>query len=113
MQGCFREHPDIYGAELEDDEAPEAAPVAAEGEDVTAAAAAAATSSATPDLGSPPPSESTPSSSAVPVGAPDDTARAQAAKEHMEKSHSAEAASESDELVPKAAHDATSANAGK
>ena len=109
MQGCFREHPDVYGAELEDEEDPDAAPVAAEGEDVTAAA----TTSANPELGSPPPPELTPALSNIPSGTPDETTRAQSAKDHMENTHAGEATSESDELVPKAAHDATSANAGK
>lgn len=99
MQDCFREHPDVYGVELEDDEegaesedAP--APVSVDGGEVPAAAISAPFEPA-PAQPSPSPSTSSPT-----MGG--DTQRA-----------FSRSADEGDELVPKAAHDATGANVGK
>lgn len=105
MQDCFRQHPDIYGAELDDDEAPEEGSAALEGGEVPATAVSAEEAPASPlEVPSEPPAGTS--------TAGDDTRRARAAKEQRETQHP-EAISESDELVPKAAHDATSANNGK
>ena len=111
MQDCFRQHPDVYGSELDDDEdgAPPANP---EGGEVPATSTIATTS--TPESDSTPsssiaattPSEPTSPSSSTSSPSSDATQRAQAAKEQMGKEHS-EILSESEELVPKAAHDAT------
>jgi len=106
MQDCFREYPDVYGAELEDEEGEEGAPATPEGGEIPAAAMTATTES-NPATVSP-----TPSHSLVPSTGGDDTSRAQAAKQQTENRNT-RAMSEGDELVPKAAHDATSANAGK
>lgn len=111
MQDCFREHPEIYGSELEDDDAPadEGAPTPApapppdSGDGLIPAAA----TSAIPE--SQPPPSSSPDLSASAAGT-SDTERAQAAKQQVERDHGSPI-SESDEMVPKAAHDATSANA--
>lgn len=121
MQDCFREHPDIYGAELDDDdeapedgnECPAPAPVSVEGGEVPAAAlstegtaapstveggevpAAALSTAATPASGST--LHSTPSASSETRG------------EGIQRGP----ADEGSVLVPKAAHDATDANVGK
>ena len=105
MQNCFREHPDIYGSELEEDEAPpeegapspSPAPPPDSGDELIPAAATSAT------LESPSP----PSSSLSATGS-DDTDRAKAAKQQVERDYG-EPISESEEMVPKAAHDATGA----
>ena len=107
MQNCFREHPDVYGAELDDDEAPE-------GEE--ALGSEAATSS-----GVDPSPASSPASSSASSPAPKTrgekiadgpahageaqgkTERAQAARGQVKADH--EAVSESEEMVPKAWHD--------
>lgn len=117
MQDCFRQHPDIYGAELEDDgdeTAPEESatptspsstadgqsrpPNATSGAPESQSALAPAQSSS-PDPSSPTSPESVPK-------------RAKAAAEQVQKEHG-EPTSESDELVPKAAHDATSSNGAR
>ena len=115
MQNCFREFPEVYGAELDDEEEEGNAAdggLAAEGEAVTVTARSAAepipaaATSAAPESHTPP---------AAPSAGSDETERterAKAAKEQVERDH-AGPMSESDELVPKAAHDATSANVGK
>lgn len=108
MQNCFREHPDIYGSELEEDDAPpeegapspSPAPPPDSGDELIPAAATSAT------LESP----SSPPSSLSATGS-DDTDRAKAAKQQVERDYG-EPISESEELVPKAAHDATG-NTGK
>ena len=97
MQDCFREHPDIYGAELEDDSDEGISPEDTE----------AATSLTTAPLESESPITS------LPKAREDETQhRAQAAKAQVEAEHG-EPTSESDAMVPKAAHDATGVNAGK
>lgn len=100
MQDCFREHPDVYGAELEDDEAPEDAPAAPEGGAVPIAA-----TSATPESQSLPPIDGR--SSQPPIAK--ETQSVQATRDHA-GNRQPEPSSESDELVPKAAFDATKAN---
>ena len=111
MQNCFREHPDIYGSELEEDDAPAEegapSPSPAPPPDSGDGSIPAAATSATPELQPPPSSSPNPSAAGT-----SDTERAQAAKQQVESDHG-EPASESDEMVPKAAHDATGANAEK
>ncbi|MCJ1360915.1 Oxidoreductase [Acarospora aff. strigata] len=104
MQDCFREHPDVYGSELEDDE---------EGDNDSLNAESAGAESSTPLSSMPPPSKppdaSAHSSSADEVTK---TKRAKAATKQVREQH--EPQSETDELVPKAAHDTTtSGNEGK
>lgn len=107
MQDCFREHPNIYGSELEDDDAPpeEGAPSPSPAfpPDSEEGSIPAAATSATSQSQPPPPSSADPWASAAGTS---DTERAQAAKQQVENDHG-EPTSESDELVPKAAHDAT------
>ena len=69
----------------------------------------ASATSAIPDS-QPPSSTTSPSTSRPATGS--DTDRAQAAKQQVERDHG-ESMSESEEVVPKAAHDATAANAAK
>ena len=107
MQGCFREHPDIYGSELEgeeDDDAPldESAPSPSSIDPTEGSIPAAATSATTQSQSSP---SSSPGSSVLEAGT-SDTERARAAKQQVERDHG-DAADESDEMVPKAAYDAT------
>ncbi|KAF2719249.1 hypothetical protein K431DRAFT_286845 [Polychaeton citri CBS 116435] len=89
MQNCFRDHPDVYGAELEDDEAPPSG----------------AADDSTPQQGTAIPS----------TEASDEVAakheRAVAAKEQVEKDHGSLA--EADHMVPKAWHDTTEDNRQK
>ncbi len=116
MQTCFREHPDIYGSELEADEeenappdqetpTPYPAPLA----DPTDESIPAAATSATLEPHSSPMPSAAPAASEAGTT---DTERARAAKQQVEGEHG-EPMSESDELVPKAAHDATGAVGGK
>ena len=116
MQDCFRQHPDIYGSELDeaedeednpppiDDATSPAPPLDHPAEDSIPAAA----TSARPEP-QPLPSSSSSSSSSDPP-ASSDTERARAAKKQVERDHG-DAADESHALVPKAAHDATGAAA--
>ena len=114
MQNCFREHPDIYGSELEDDNAPpeegapspSPAPLPGSGDGSIPAAATSATSESQQ-----PPSSSPPDASSSAAGT-SDTERARAAKQQVESDHG-EPLSESNELVPRAAHDATGADTEK
>ncbi|KAL9134063.1 MAG: hypothetical protein Q9175_004763 [Cornicularia normoerica] len=113
MQDCFREHPDIYGSELEEDDAPpdeEAqSPSLTLSPDSGDGSIPAAATSAISESHSPP--SSTPDPSAL-GDSTSDTERAHAAKQQVESDHG-EPMSESDEMVPKATHDATAANAGE
>lgn len=118
MQNCFREYPEVYGTELEgvDDDDEEAAPVAA-------------VEDAQPDPERPADSSASPKSEPKPREASDSAAR-QGDNKHKDhrlvpqtyrpgsedgsKTDNIEpATSESDDLVPKAAVDATAANTGK
>ena len=111
MQDCFRQHPDIYGSELdeaedEDDLPPiddAASPAPAPPLDPAAGSLPAAATSAEPQ------SQPLPSSSSSPdPPASSDTERARAAKKQVERDHG-DVADQSGEMVPKAAHDATGA----
>ena len=101
MQECFRAHPDIYGAELEDDDAnpPDESAQSPSPAPADASLPTAATS-ATSDSQAPPPE---PSASGAGTSG---TERAKAAKRQVERDHG-ESTGEGDGLVPKAAHDAT------
>lgn len=113
MQDCFRQHPDIYGSELDeaDDEddlapiddagAPSPSPAPAPPLDPAEGSIPAAATSARPE------SQPLPSSSPDPP-ASSDTERARAAKKQVERDHG-DAADESHKMVPKAAHDAAGA----
>ena len=112
MQDCFRQHPDIYGSELDDaedeDDAPPvddaASPSPAPPLEPAEGSIPAAATSAEPQSQ---PLQSSSSSSPDPP-ASSDTERARAAKKQVERDHG-DAADESREMVPKAAHDATGA----
>lgn len=75
MQDCFRQHPDVYGAELEDDDEPSAEPKA---EQPQATQADAST-------------------------APDE--KREIAKQVRDQVKSADEVAESDEVIPKAWHE--------
>ena len=124
MQECFREHPDIYGGELEEDDGEEENPerdgASATGGALARTDASSAVGHAEPSTTSQTPSKGhAPSSagsglsasgskaeSSVPASGDDATYRAKAAKEQVQKENG-DLTSESDQLVPKAAHDAT------
>lgn len=113
MQDCFREHPDIYGSELEeDDDAPPDDQDALSPPDPSDAAIPASATSAISDSQPPPPPSSATNSPTSEPATGSDTDRARAAKQQVERDHG-EPLSESEEMVPKAAHDATAANAAK
>ncbi|THW89634.1 hypothetical protein D6D15_05117 [Aureobasidium pullulans] len=95
MQNCFREHPDVYGAELEDD-------VETEAREQDAAS----------QYSQPKQPEANPDAEKVADREPDHPEtiqakrdRSNAASEQVKRDHGL--MSESDSLVPKAAHDAT------
>ncbi|KAL8728787.1 MAG: hypothetical protein Q9166_005165 [cf. Caloplaca sp. 2 TL-2023] len=122
MQDCFREHPDIYGGELEEDEVEKEAlaqegggskeglerPMQQDQDDSSVAATSAA--NATPTEGS---KERPQVRDREQEDQSEETKmkRAKEATAQVKRDHSP--LSESDELVPKAAHDATTANSGK
>lgn len=91
MQDCFRQHPDVYGAELDDDEEAPAAPVS---EDAPAP-------------------QSTASAAEIEAASHPEEKRARA-KETVAETKTVAAGqpelSESDELLPKAWHDTESKN---
>ena len=113
MQDCFRQHPDIYGSELDDaedeDDLPPiddaASPAPAPPLDPAAGSIPAAATSAEPKSQ---PLQSSSSSSSPDPPASSDTERARAAKKQVERDHG-DAADQSHGMVPKAAHDATGA----
>lgn len=134
MQDCFREHPDVYGAELEEEAAeeleaqedvdrqkPPPAPYSGEpGADKMPDSSTTALPSASPtslpsaygssSLSSPAESGKDKVDSSIKSSDEDSrgkTDRAQAAKEHMKNESPA---SESDAVVPKAWHDAKDKN---
>ena len=85
MQDCFRAHPDVYGAELEDDE-PAENPSAPSNDEVAAAAQVDASSSSHPD---------------------DKHTRAKEVKSEVASAseQQGEQQAEGDQLIPKAWHD--------
>lgn len=106
MQDCFREHPDVYGAELEDDEAPlEGGEAPVEGQAVATPSQAAAS---TPHEGGEKVSKPLGSESAEVVAGK--TERSAQAGQQVKQN---DALSESDEMVPKAWHSGIDANTSK
>ncbi|KAL9595925.1 MAG: hypothetical protein Q9219_006151 [cf. Caloplaca sp. 3 TL-2023] len=119
MQGCFREYPDIYGGELDEEDVDEGLREQMEadgagagdgpGDVVTAAPAPAMSAAATASedqqggSGGARNTEDPSQSEAL------KTDRAKEAKAQIERDHAAPL-SETDNLVPKAAHDARAAN---
>lgn len=79
MQDCFRQHPDVYGAELEDDDEPSAEPKSEQPQATQADA------------------------SAAPSAAPDE--KRELAKQARDQVKSAGEVAESDEVIPKAWHE--------
>jgi len=114
MQNCFREHPDVYGSELEDDEAsaPEAAP-----EDGTSPPTTSETSAVaqpqTPARGGPTENfvNTKPHQQAKDQDTHGKRERAQEATEQVKQDH--DPLSESEELVPKAWHDSRDSTTNK
>lgn len=108
MQDCFRAHPDVYGAELEDDEDE----AAVEGTESEIPEATAGTPSdpqpptRTPEGGKTP-SPKSPEDEAV-EGMLKSREAAQKATEEVRQTQ--KPLSESDEVVPKAWHDTTESN---
>ena len=133
MQDCFRDHPDVYGAELEDDDqdiqeedaatpsdapseasqptqpSPPPAPESGAGQTPTAPPTKS-TSSKPASSSAPPPSHAS-AESPSPSEERGRTERAKAATRQVKEEH--EPQSESDEVVPKAMFDATASNEGK
>lgn len=106
MQDCFREHPDVYGAELEDTEAPlEGEEAAVEGQAVSSPSQAAAS---TPHEGGEKVSKPLGSESAESIAGKQE--RSEQAGQQVKKN---DALSESDEMVPKAWHSGIDANTSK
>ena len=102
MQGCFREHPDVYGAELEDDE--DQPPL--EPETVTPhISGSSADATSEPLASSPEPSPSSPPRSEESDSLNAKTERARGATEKVSKDYGVQP--ENEQLIPKAAHDAT------
>ena len=114
MQDCFRQHPDIYGSELDEAEDDDdlvpiddaASPTPAPPLDPAEGSIPAAATSATPQSQPLPSPSSSSSSSSSPLDSPSstDTERARAAKRQVERDHG-DAADVSQEMVSKAAHD--------
>ncbi|KAH0363251.1 hypothetical protein KCU65_g7523, partial [Aureobasidium melanogenum] len=98
MQNCFREHPDVYGAELEDD-------VEAEAREQDDAAAAGQSSQPTQPEANPDAEKVAHRGADHPEAVQGKRDRSNAATEQVKRDH--DIMSESDSLVPKAAHDAT------
>jgi mitochondrial intermembrane space import and assembly protein 40 len=99
MQDCFRLHPDVYGAELEDDEDEDETEITIEAVRPDESAPAEATPA------EPAASKSTPSvSEAVTEAAAEKTQAAKDAAHEIKTK--VEPVSESEDLLPKAAHDA-------
>lgn len=96
MQDCFREHPDVYGSELEDDE-----------EDHDDVPSPDSTSAAQSVSSTSKPSSHSPDAKASPSGEDEaaETARAKAASKQVHEQHEPE--SETEDLVPKSWHDGT------
>jgi len=105
MQDCFREHPDIYGSELEDDEAPLEGEQAQEGQAVSSPAQAAGS----PHEGGEKVSKPYGRDSEETVAAK--TERASQATEQVKKDHVT--TSESETMVPKAWHSGIDADTEK
>lgn len=117
MQTCFRDHPDIYGGELEEEDQSDETEVSPpEGQPDAAVAAQNVASPVQPSASTQPAympsSDPGPSSPAAALPSVPDrnmtndkASRAQRATEQVKQEHG-EPLSESDELVPKAAHDA-------
>lgn len=112
MQNCFRDHPEIYGSELEDEELEmqaeldgREAPLPASAEPVAASVSAAAPSASTSDLGATHGKkvENGPADSPAVVAGKRE--RAEEARQQVANDHGVQ--SETGNLVPKAAHDAT------
>ena len=127
MQDCFREYPDVYGGELADDdvaeeverqekEREEGAEPATRGLARTSTADTNTSGNgpeenAKPAITTAPPAPINPSTEDTSPQAK--TSRAKEATAQVRRDHDHEPLSETDELVPKAAHDATTAHEGK
>ncbi|KAG9735418.1 hypothetical protein KCU73_g10515, partial [Aureobasidium melanogenum] len=96
MQNCFREHPDVYGAELEDDVEAEAR----EQDDAAGQSSQPTQPEANPDA-----EKVAHRGADNPEAIQGKRERSNAATEQVKRDH--DIMSESDSLVPKAAHDAT------
>ncbi|KAL1608509.1 Oxidoreductase [Paraconiothyrium brasiliense] len=106
MQGCFRKYPDVYGSELESDADDDEDDLSAE-----AAPATAVADATRPDAQSTPSPLSTPSSSKHDSSLVPQEYRPSSATDRANKA--TEPTSESEQLIPKAAHDASDAKVEK
>jgi intermembrane space import and assembly protein 40 len=105
MQDCFRQHPEMYGSELEDDEdeveedlrAREGAQASGEAKDAPSAQSPESSSPEAHQQAAPQPSEKKENAPAV-----------HRDSRHTEPGTAQPAGDEGEELVPKAVHDATS-----
>jgi len=99
MQGCFREYPEVYGKELEGDDDEETVV----GEEDLAGLPATQESAPSEEVGNAQPRPTQRQG----------TERSKAASQPVNKVEEKEVLSESESLVPKAAHDEREANKGK
>ncbi|KAK4999129.1 Oxidoreductase [Elasticomyces elasticus] len=120
MQNCFRQHPDIYGSELDEDEEPEADVLAGENASPASVEPSEPSNSAPPSLANieSPHGKGEKVSENKPHHEPDPAPmvqerqdRARAATQQVQQDHAPQ--SESDGMVPKAWHDSRSDNDGK
>lgn len=99
MQNCFREHPEIYGSELDEEEVD--AQIEAEGKEAgTPVSEHPATTAGTANA-----------SNATPLDEPEHRQRARAAKDQV--SQSTQPQDEADQIVPKAWHDGRESSTAK
>lgn len=112
MQNCFRQYPEVYGSELENDEEEEATLDAPLDENHPASAVAAEKASADPHPSSEPSvaTETSKTRGKQETGLVPESYKPEG---ESQQDKSVDAVSESEELVPKAAHNATEANAEK
>lgn len=102
MQNCFREHPDVYGAELEDTEEAVAPPEGAEGQQVSVATEPKDAAQAPAKVEKAP--ESLQQTPKIDSARQSEQERVKAATEQVQRDHG-EPTSETNEAVPKAWHD--------
>ena len=110
MQECFKDFPDVYGGELEEEDEGEEGLAQGDGGAIGGQGVAVGEKGGEGAVASDMPLGATSQKMEEGTGAAgDDTTRANKAKEQVAQQHN-EPTSESDEMVPKAAHDTTSAN---
>jgi intermembrane space import and assembly protein 40 len=113
MQGCFRKYPDVYGAEIDSDAEDDEDEIPAHGASANAVTDASRTGVQPPSGPLSSTSSAKTDSSLVPqeYRPSSETDRAKKATEQVQRDH--KPTSEAEQLVPKAAHDASDANVEK